>query len=253
MGGSSHHRDLQAEGGVILYLDAIALRVRLDRKVVSVPVLVALGVRADGQKIVLDLETLTSESTTAWSGFVESLIARGLPRPQLCVIDGSPGLRAAVETNWPGIAVQRCVVHTLRNLDRHAPRHAREELAADYHRIIEAESGARARQAYHAFMAKWAKRLPKVVTSLQEAGEELLTFYRLPPSQWKCVRSTNAIERLNEEFRRRVKTQGALPTTDTAELLFYGLLLTGQIRMRRLDGWRQLHTISDALGTTEAA
>ncbi|MGH9891771.1 MAG: transposase, partial [bacterium] len=84
-----HRRYLTAEPVVILYLDAIALRVRLDRKVVSVPVLVALGVRPDGQKVVLDLETLTSESTTAWGGFLESLVARGLPRPQVCVIDGN--------------------------------------------------------------------------------------------------------------------------------------------------------------------
>jgi transposase-like protein len=248
-----HGRDLKAEGVVILYLDAIALRVRLDRNVVSVPVLVALGVRADGQKVILDLEALTSESTTAWSGFLESLVARGLPRPQLCVLDGNPGLRAAVETSWPDIAVQRCVVHKWRNLERHAPRHAREELTADYHRIVEAESATLARQAYHTFVAKWEKRLPKVVTSLREAGGERLTFYRLPPSQWKCVRSTNAIERLNEEFRRRVKTQGALPTAQTAEMLFYGLLLTGHIRMRRLDGWQHLGAIPTALATTAAA
>jgi len=248
-----HRRALKEEAIVLLYLDAIALRVRLDRKVISVPVLVALGVRADGQKVVLDLEALTSESTTAWGGFLESLLARGLTRPQLCVIDGNPGLRAAVETSWPGIAVQRCVVHKLRNLERHAPQHAREELAADYHRIVEAESGPLARQAYHSFLAKWEKRLPKVAASLREAGEELLTFYRLPPSQWKCARTTNAIERLNEEFRRRVKTQGALPTAQTAESLLYGLLLTGQIRMRRLDGWREMQAIPAALATTVAA
>jgi len=248
-----HHHELKAEAIVILYLDAIALRVRLDRKVVSVPVLVALGVRADGQKVVLDLEALTSESTPAWSSFLESLIARGLRRPQLCVIDGNPGLRAALETSWPGLAVQRCVVHKLRNLERHAPRHAREELTADYHRIVEAESGALARQAYHAFVAKWEKRLPKVAASLREAGEELLTFYRLPPSHWKSARTTNVIERLNGEFRRRVKTQGALPTAETVEVLLYGLLLTGQIRMRRIDGWPHLGAIPTALATTAVA
>ena len=250
---SWHRRDLKEERIVLLYLDAIALRVRLDRKVVSVPVLVALGVRPDGQKVVLDLETLISESTTAWSGFLESLVARGLARPQLCVIDGNPGLRAAVETTWPGMAVQRCAVHKLRNLERHAPAHAREELAADYHRIVEAESGLLARQSSQAFVAKWEKRLPKVVTSLREAGEELLTFYRLPPTQWKCARTTNVIERLHEEFRRRVKTQGALPTAQTAEVLLYGLLLTGQIKMRRIDGWQQISAIPAALATTEAA
>ncbi len=120
---------------MILYLEAIALRVRLDRQVVSVPVLGTLGVRADGQKVVLELETLTSESTTAWCGFVESLIARGLPRPQLCVIDGHPGVCAAVETSWAGLDGPRCVVHKLRNLGRQAPRHAREARTADSHRL----------------------------------------------------------------------------------------------------------------------
>ncbi|MGH7254605.1 MAG: IS256 family transposase, partial [Nitrospirales bacterium] len=238
---------------VILYLDAMALRVRLDRKVVSVPVLVALGVRADGQKVVLDLAVLTSESTTAWSGFVEQLIARGLPRPQLCVIDGNPGLRAALETSWPGIAVQRCVVQKLRNLQRHAPRHAWEERKADYQQIVYADSGTLARQAYRAFLAPWENRAPKVAASLREAGEERLTFSRLPSRQWKSARTTNAIERLHGEFRRRVKTQGALPTAQTAEVLLYGLLLTGQIRMRRLDGWQQLSAIPAALATTAAA
>jgi transposase-like protein len=178
---------------------------------------------------------------------------RSRQRPHLCVIDGSPRLRAAVETSWPGMAVQRCAVHKLRNLKRHAPAHAREELAADYHRLVQAESGLLARQASHAFVAKWEKRLPKVVTSLREAGNELFTFYRLPASQWKCARTTNAIERLNEEFRRRVKTQGALPTAQTVEILLYGLLLTGQIKMRRIDGWQQISAIPAAMATTEAA
>jgi len=235
-----HQRPLQEERYVVLYLDAIALRVRLAQKVTAVPVLVAVGVRADGQKVVLDLELLTSESTAAWQGLVESLIARGLRRPQLAVIDGNPGLRAAVEISWPGLAVQRCVVHKLRNLERHAPRHAHDELRADYHRIVYAESVTLARQATRAFLATWEKRAPKVAESLREAGDELLTFYRFPSSQWKALRTTNAIERLNGEFRRRVKTQGALPTAQAAEVLLFALLLTGQITMRRIDGWRQL-------------
>lgn len=141
----------------------------------------------------------------------------------------------------------------MRNLERHAPRHAREELKADYHQIVYADSGSLARQASRAFVAKWEKRLPKVVASLREAGDELLPFYRLPASQWKSARTTNAIERLNGEFRRRVKPQGALPTAQTVEVLLYGLLLTGQIRMRRLDGWQQMSAIPAALATMAAA
>ncbi len=93
-------------------------------------------------------------------------------------------------------------------------------------------------------MAKWKKALPKVVTSLEEGGEELLTFYRFPQSQWKSLRTTNAIERLNGEFRRRVKTQGSLPSAQAAELLLFGLIISGQIRMRRIDGWRELKQLS---------
>jgi len=237
-------RSLKTEAVVFLYLDGIALRVRIANKVVSAPVLVALGVKADGQKVVLDLELLQSESSECWGGFLEGLISRGLGRPCLVIIDGNKGLRAAVEKSWPGIEAQRCTVHKLRNLERHTPRHALEEVKSDYHRIIQAESLEQARKAYREFVLKWKKLAPKVVVSLEEAGEELLTFYRFPNSQWKSLRTTNAIERLNGEFRRRVKTQGSLPSAQAAELLLFGLIISGQINMRRIDGWQDLKQVT---------
>src|SRR5512145_2097522 len=237
-------RSLKEESVVYLYLDAICLRVRIAKKVISVPVLVALGVKADGQKVVLELELLQSESSECWGGFVQGLVGRGLKRPCLVIIDGNKGLRVAVEKNWPGMKVQRCVVHKLRNLERHAPRHALEELKSDYHKIINAQSLQEGNNAYREFVAKWKKLLPKVVGSLEEAGEELLTFYGFPNSQWKSLRTTNAIERLNGEFRRRVKTQGSLPSAQAAELLLFGLIIGGQIRMRRIDGWQDLKQVT---------
>ena len=237
-------RSLKAESVVFLYLDAIALRVRIANKVVSAPVLVALGVKADGEKVVLDLELMQSESGECWGGFVEGLVHRGLKRPRLVIIDGNKGLRAAVDKNWPGTQVQRCTVHKLRNLERHVPRHALEEVKSDYHRIVQAESLDQARKAYREFVLKWKKLAPKVVVSLEEGGEELLTFYSFSNSQWKSLRTTNAIERLNGEFRRRVKTQGSLPSAQSAELLLFGLIISGQIRMRRIDGWRELKQVS---------
>jgi putative transposase len=149
-----------------------------------------------------------------------------------------------VEKSWPGIKVQRCTVHKLRNLERHVPRHALEEVKSDYHRIIHAESWEQAKKAYREFVVKWKKPVPKVVVSLEEAGEELLTFYGFPNSQWKSLRTTNAIERLNGEFRRRVKTQGSLPSAQAAELLLFGLIISGQIHMRRIDGWQELKQVS---------
>lgn len=241
---SWRERSLKAFPLTVLYLDAIALRVRIANKVLSAPVLVALGVGRDGQKEVLDLELLTSESTSCWSGFVQGLISRGLGRPRLVVIDGNKGLRAAVEQSWPKVAVQRCTVHKLRNLERHVPRHALEEMRSDYHRIIWANSLDEARKAYREFISKWKKLAPKVAASLEEGGEELLTFYSFPKSQWKSLRTTNVIERLNGEFRRRVKTQGSLPDAQAAERLLFGLLVSGQIRMRRINGWRELNQIS---------
>lgn len=236
-------RSLAEREGRYLYLDAIALKVRIARKVVSAPVLVALGVDRRGRKEVLDLQLCASESTSAWEGFVAGLTTRGLRAPVLVILDGSPGLAQAVAATWPGAARQRCAVHKLRNLLRHAPKHAAEEVKADFHRIVYAAGAGEARTAYQRFMAKWKPLAPKVAASLLEAGEELLTFYRFPASQWKALRTTNAIERLHGEFRRRVKTQGSLPDTQTAEVLLFGLLASGQIRMRRLDGWQDMDQI----------
>jgi transposase-like protein len=82
-----------------------------------------------------------------------------------------------------------------------------------------------------------------VVTSLREGGEELLTFFRFPKVQWKTLRTTNTIERLHEEFRRRVKTQGSLPTEDATLVLLFSLVASGQIKLRRIDGWKKIATV----------
>jgi len=233
-------RSLASEAVVVIYLDAIALRVRIAKKVISVPVLVGLGVKEDGQKVILDLELFQSEASSCWEGFVEGLISRGLKAPLLAIVDGNKGLRSALGKNWPSTLVQRCTVHKLRNLERYAPRHAMEEIKSDYHKIVYAESLDQANKAQRDFISKWKKLAPKVVVSLEEAGEELLTFYRFPKSQWKVLRTTNAIERLNGEFRRRVKTQSSLPDARAAERLLFGLIISGQIQMRRIDGWQDL-------------
>jgi len=227
-----------------LYLDALALRVRSAGKVVSVPVLGVVAVLTDGQKHLVALELCPGgETFEAWKGCLDDLVARGLAVPMWAVIDGHPGLRKAVGVVWPQALVQRCCVHKLRNLERKAPKHALAEIRADFHRIVYAESAAAARAAYAAFERKWTPRCPGVVRSLQEGGEELLTFFQFPKRQWKTLRTTNVIERLNEEFRRRVKTQGALPTEDAALILLFGLVVSGQIRLRRLDGWRQIPAV----------
>jgi putative transposase len=130
--------------------------------------------------------------------------------------------------------------HKLRNLERKSPKHALAEIRDDFHRIVYAANADAARAAFTTFERTWAKRCPGVVASLREAGDELLTFFRFPRGQWKALRTTNTIERLHEEFRRRVKTQGSLPSEDAALVLLFSLVASGQIKLRRIDGWRKI-------------
>ena len=212
----------------------------MDGRVVSVPVLGVVGVLPDGHKHLLALELCGGESFPAWRGCLDDLVARGLRAPLLAIIDGNAGLRRAVGLVWPRAAVQRCCVHKLRNLERRAPKHALADIRDDFHCIVYAASADAARAAYLAFERTWAKRCPGVTTSLLEGGEELLTFFRFPKAQWKTLRSTNVIERLHGEFRRRVKTQGSLPTEDAAVVLLFSLVASGQIKLRRIDGWQKI-------------
>jgi RHS repeat-associated protein len=108
-------------------------------------------------------------------------------------------------------------VHKLRNILRKAPQHAHDEITDDYHLIVYASGLAAATAARDAFLKKWSKRCPGAVESLDEPGDELLTFYAFPREQWKTIRTTNVIERINEEFRRRVKTQGSFPVAEVDE------------------------------------
>jgi transposase-like protein len=225
---------------IYVYLDGFALRVRSAGKVVSVPVLGVIGVLPDGRKHLLALELCAGESFAAWKGCLDDLVARGRRAPVLAIIDGNAGLGRAVGEIWPRAAIQRCCVHKLRNLERKAPKHALAEIRGDFHRIVYAANGDAARDAYATFERTWTKRCSGVVTSLRDGGDELLTFFSFPKAQWKTLRTTNTIERLHEEFRRRVKTQGSLPSEDAALVLLFSLVASGQIRLRKIDGWQKI-------------
>ena len=135
---------------------------------------------------------------------------------------------------------QRCTVHKHRNLLAHAPDKLHEEISADYQDMIYAATTKGIEQRRKAFLRKWRLKCRAVADSLEEAGEQLFTFTRLPTGQWKSARTTNAIERLHEEFKRRIKTQTMLPSAETAAMLFWALLASGQITMRKVDGWPTL-------------
>jgi transposase-like protein len=237
---SWNRRDLSGEDIVRLILDGTVVKVRLDKQATSISLLVVLGVRRDGQKVLLAVKSMGGESEAAWRGVLDDLTRRGLKAPELAIVDGAPGLEKALVSLWPDLPMQRCTVHKLRNLLAHAPKRLAEEIAADYADMIYADNRQAVEKRRKAFIRKWRDRCEAVAISLEEAGDRLFTFTRLPVEQWKSARTTNAIERLHLEFKRRIKTQTVLPSAETAAMLFWALLASGQIVLRRVDGWKSI-------------
>jgi putative transposase len=163
-------RDLSGESYAVLYLDGFHLKVRLARRVVSAPVLAVLGVRPDGQKVLVALRLAASEAEVNWAEVVVGLQRRGLAAPRLLMVDGHQGLGKAL-AHWSGVKIQRCTTHKARNLGDHCPQHARAEMKRDYDRMVYAKDGLAARGAYDAFLAKWSKLCPAVArVSATSAG-----------------------------------------------------------------------------------
>ncbi len=244
-------RSLADEEIVRLILDGTVIRTRLDRKATNISVLAAIGVRRDGQKVLLSIRNMGGESTAAWRQFLDDLDTRGLKRPGFVIVGAAPGLEAALVALWgDDLPIQRCTVHKHRNLLAHAPKHMQDGVTEDCRDMIYADTAAEIEKRRKAFLRKWQIKCRAVADSLEGEGgpwpqwgrvsllngDRLFTFTRLDPSQWKSARTTNAIERLNEEFRRRIKTQTVLPCAGTVPMLLWALLASGQIQMRKVDG-----------------
>src|SRR5882724_6052428 len=133
-------RSLAEEPIIRVILDGTVVRVRLDRKATSIVLLVVLGVRQDGQKVLLAIRSMGGESAEAWRAVLEDLIKRELRRPEFLIVDGAPGLDKAIAAVWDGVPVQRCTVHKHRNLLAHAPDRLHEEITADYNDMIYAQT-----------------------------------------------------------------------------------------------------------------
>jgi putative transposase len=239
-------RSLAEEPIIRLILDGTVVRVRLDKKATSISLLVVLGIREDGQKVLLAVKQMGGETTEAWRSVLDDLIKRGLRKPELLIVDGGTGLDAALAAIWGDVPTQRCTVHKHRNLLANAPERLHDEITEDYNAMIYADTPEEVQKQRKAFVRKWRTRCPAVANSLEEAGDRLFTFTTLPLSQWKSARTTNAIERLHEEFKRRIKTQTVLPSAETAAMLFWALMASGQISMRKVDGWKTLSEKSSA-------
>jgi putative transposase len=222
-------RSLKDELIIRWILDGTIVRVRLDKKATSISLLVALGVREDGQKVLLAVRNMGGESEAAWLALLDDLIKRGLKMPELAIVDGAPGLEKALAALWSDLPVQRCTVHKHRNLLAHVPNRLHEEVSADCNDMIYAGSTPEIEAKRKAFIRKWRLKYRAVADSLEEAGDKLFTFTCFPKSQWKSIRTSNAIERLHAEFKRRIKTQTVLPSAETANTNCDGTLIPADV------------------------
>ena len=173
-------RSLAEEPIIRLILDGTVVRVRLDRKATSIVLLVVLGVREDGQKVLLAVKNMGGETSEAWRAVLDDLVKRGLRKPEFLIVDGGTGLEQALAALWGDVPTQRCTVHKHRNLLAHAPQRLHEEVSADYNDMIYAASPAEIEPRRRAFIRKWRLKCKAVADSLEEAGDRLFTFTRLP-------------------------------------------------------------------------
>ena len=192
-----------AEPFPYLILDARYEKVREGGIVTSQAVLIAVGIDWDGRRQILSVEMANRESRSSWKEFLLGLRARGLHGVELVVADDHAGLRAAIREVLAEAAFQRCYVHFLRNALDYLPRKADDDCLQELRWLYDRRSVEEARRDLAAWVTKWGTRYPRLVAWVEETIEETLTFYRLPRQHHKHLKSTNMLERLNEEIRRR--------------------------------------------------
>lgn len=198
-----------------LILDARYERVRENGTIHKRAVLVAIGINWDGRRCVLGVELANRESISSWKEFLLGLRSRGLTGVELVVTDDHAGLRAAIAEVLPEAAWQRCYVHFLRNCLDHLPRKGDDDCLRELRWIYERRNLGEARNDLAAWIAKWESRYAKLVAWVEENIEETLTFYRLPAQHHKHLKSTNMLERLNEELKRRTHVVRIFPNADS--------------------------------------
>jgi putative transposase len=207
-----------------LFLDARYEHVREGGRVQSQAVVVAYGIRGDGVREVLAFDVLASEGLEVWREFLQGLVARGVREVRLVTSDAHQGLKRAIAEVLLGASWQRCRVHFLRNVLGQVPKSAQPMVGATVRTIFEQESRARAQTQLRQVCTTLDARFPKVVALLTAAEEEVLTFYDFPREHWRQIYSTNPLERLNKELKRRSAVVGIFPNRDSVIRLFGAML-----------------------------
>ena len=230
--GAFRDRSLAGQQFPYVFLDATYCKARVNHRVVSQAVVIATGVRADGWREVLGFAVGDSEDGAFWTAFLRSLKARGLGGVQLVISDAHTGLKQAISAVLLGAAWQRCRVHFLRNVLAQVPKGSAEMVAAAIRTIFAQPDAAHVREQLGVIAGMLGRQSTKVEAMLRDAAEDLLAFTGFPAAHWKKIWSTNPLERLNKEVKRRTDVVGVFPNPEAL------LRLAGAVLVEAHDEWQ---------------
>jgi putative transposase len=205
-------RDLSTEKVKYIYADGTLFPMRMDGSIDRVPLLVAIGVTEQGHRTVLGIQSGDKESATTWREFFKDLKGRGLDgsNVKLGIIDGLPGLERIFKEEFLHAKVQRCQIHVARNVLAKIPKKLKRVIADELRSIFYASSRDKAMEFFRKFKHRWEKEIPSAVKCLENSLDSCLTYLEFPEEEWLCLRTTNVIERVNKEFKRRTKPMEVL-------------------------------------------
>jgi putative transposase len=215
-----------------VWLDATYVKVRQAGRVVSMAVVIAIGVRASGEREVLGLDLGPSEEGAFWTAFLRGLVARGLHGVQLVISDSHQGLKSAVAAVLNGASWQRCRVHFLRNLQALVAKHAQAMVSATVRTVFAQPDAASAQEQWRRVSTSLRVQFPRVADLLDEAETDVLAYTAFPPEHWRQIWSNNPLERLNREVKRRTDVVGIFPNPAAV------VRLVGMVLIEQQDEWQ---------------
>ena len=215
-----------------VWLDALYLKVRQNHRIVSMALVIAIGVRETGEREILGFDLGASEEEAFWREFLRGLVHRGLKGVKLVVSDAHQGLKGAMQRVLAGASWQRCRVHFMRNVLAHVPKGDKAMVAAALRTVFaqphREAAGEQLAEVVRAMRPRW----PKAAKMVAEAEEDILAYMAFPPEHWTRIYSTNPLERLNKEVKRRTNVVGVFPDTPSA------VRLVGSVLMEINDEWQ---------------